>query len=216
MTEIVATIIYGLSWRQAPTVLRKSSLLSRSPQNFPTLAEIFLLRLFHFVNKGAWFGGFLTSWVMTKQSFGKFVRMTRLETWKGGGREWWITDSLLSNRRRQEPLASYAMSYPAGTEHRGEAGGWRGFSSDPQCAPLMMSWSRIHLLIISQPTRQKASRIEHWHQSVLKNMIILQDKTQLNKKKTDCFKEINFCFYRLGLEHTNGGGNSALMSLNLI
>ena len=197
MTEIVATIIYGLSWRQAPTVLRKSSLLSRSPQNFPTLAEIFLLRLFHFVNKGAWFGGFLTSWVMTKQSFGKFVRMTRLETWKGGGREWWITDSLLSNRRRQEPLASYAMSYPAGTEHRGEAGGWRGFSSDPQCAPLMMSWSRIHLLIISQPTRQKASRIEHWHQSVLKNMIILQDTTQLNKRKTDCFKEFNFCFYRI-------------------
>ena len=152
--------------------------------------------------------------IMTKLSFGKFVRMTRMERWKGGGREWWITDSLLSNRRRQEPLASYAMSYP-GTEHRGEAGGWRGFSSDPQCAPLMMSWSRIHLLIISQPTRQKASRIEHWHQSVWKNMILLQDKTQLNKKKTDCFKEINFCFYRLGLDHTNGGGNSALMSLNL-
>ena len=163
MTEIVATIIYGLSWRQAPTVLRKSSLLSRSPQNFPTIAETFLLRLFHFVNKGAWFGGFLTSWVMTKQSFGKFVRMTRMERWKGGGgREWWITDSLLSNRRRQEPLASYAMSYPAGTEHRGEAGGWRGFSSDPQCAPLMMSWSRIHLLIISQPTRKQAMRIAHW------------------------------------------------------
>ena len=101
--------------------------------------------------------GSLVWWVfdiLTKLSFGKFFRMTRIERWKGGGREWWITDSLLSNRRRQEPLASYAMSYP-GTEHQGEeGGGWRGFSSDPQCAPLMMSWSRIHLLIISQPTRQ--------------------------------------------------------------
>ena len=213
MTEIVATIIYGLSWRQAPTVLRKSSLLSRSPPNLPTIAGNFSVAPFPLCKQGSLVWWFFD--IMTKLSFGKFVRMTRMERWKGGGREWWITDSLLSNRRRQEPLASYAMSYPAGTEHRGEARGWRGFSSDPQCAPLMMSWSRIHLLIISQPTRQKASRIEHWHQSVLKNMIILQDKTQLIKKERDCFKEINFCFYRLGLEHTNGGGNSALMSLNL-